>query len=202
MKLNVGGDETTWSSGAVWLDVDGDGQLDLIVLHYARWLSEVGLRQAFSIADIGRTYGTPVGFSSAFPTVYRNLGHGRFTSVAGSAGLRDVDPDTGRPVAQPLVAVPLDANDDGRLDVLIIYQNAGPTLFLARAEGGFEKQAAARGVRREGAAATFAATSALASGAEFTDPRSALLTLLAGGPDRARDDQPLSLAPKLEVADV
>ncbi|MEO6567576.1 MAG: CRTAC1 family protein [Opitutaceae bacterium] len=199
-EANVGGDDSTWSSGALWLDVDGDGHLDLIVLHYARWLSDGGLKQAFSIANIGRTYGTPVGFSSAFPTVYRNLGHGRFAPIAGSAGLRDLDPDTGRAVAQPLAIAPLDANGDGRLDVLITYQNTMASLFLARADGTFAKQSALPSARREGATASLASTSALVSDAEVgSDLRPALLTLLVAGLDR-REGQPLALATKLGVA--
>lgn len=197
----VGGDETTWSTGAVWLDFDGDGKLDLIVLHYARWLGDVGLERAFSIADIGRTYGTPVGFTSAFPTVYRNLGDGHFTPVTGSAGLRDIDPDTGRPVGQPLAIVPLDANRDGRLDLLITYQNAGAALFLARPDGSFVKQVGSPSLRQEGEAASLASASALAAGPDAArDRRGALLALLAMEMDHPREDEPLALAPKLGVA--
>src|SRR5688572_4051638 len=87
----VGGEENTWSNGAAWLDVDADGRLDLVVLHYARWAQEVGLGQAFAVAEMGRSYGSPTGFFSAHPTVWRNLGNGRFAPVRDSAGLRDID---------------------------------------------------------------------------------------------------------------
>ena len=36
------------------------------------------LGQAFAVAEMGRSYGTPTGFFSVPPTVYRNLGQGRF----------------------------------------------------------------------------------------------------------------------------
>jgi len=157
----VGGDENTWSTGAAWLDVDADGRLDLIVLHYARWPQEVGLGQAFAVAEMGRSYGAPTGFLSAPPTVWRNLGDGRFEPVAGSAGLRDIDPETGRPVAWPLALTPLDVNGDRRLDLLITYHTYGPAIFLARGDGSFVRQSGTQGPRQEGSAASFASASAL-----------------------------------------
>jgi len=197
-EAEIGGDEYTWSTGAVWLDVDGDGKLDLIVLHYARWPAEVGLQQAFTIADIGRSYGAPSGFSSAFPSVYRNLGNGHFTLLPESDGLRDIDADTGRPVAQPLAIAPLDANADGRLDLLITYQNSAPALFLAQSNGTFIKQGARSGNRHEGAAASLASASALSSSSSLaTDLRAPILARIAAGQNRANEDQPLDLVAKL-----
>lgn len=160
-SAGIGGEENTWSTGAAWIDVDADGRLDLVVLHYARWPQEIGLGQAFAVAEMGRSYGAAAGFFSVHPTVYRNLGGGRFTPLAGSAGLRDIDPETGRPVANPLALTLLDVNGDRRLDLLITYHQHAPSLFLARGDGTFEKQAVAQAPRQEGAAASLASASAL-----------------------------------------
>lgn len=157
----VGGEENTWSTGAAWIDVDGDGRLDLVVLHYARWPQEMGLGQAFAVAEMGRSYGTPTGFFSVPPTVYRNLGHGHFAPLPDAAGLRDTDAETGRPVAWPLALTPIDANGDRRLDLLVTYHNHPSSLFVARREGGFAKQALASDTRQEGAAASLVASSSL-----------------------------------------
>jgi enediyne biosynthesis protein E4 len=174
----VGGDENCWSTGAAWLDVDADGRLDLVVLHYVRWPREVGLRQAFTIAELGRSYGAPAGFSGSFPTVFRNLGDGRFASIPGAAGLRDIDPETGRPVAQPVALATLDANEDGRLDLLIAYHADAPALFVNQADGTFSRLGLARERRQEGATALLAAGSLPAVEGAEREPRTRILAQL------------------------
>ena len=196
-SAGVGGEENTWSTGAAWLDVDGDRRLDLVVLHYARWPQEVGLGQAFAVAEMGRSYGTPTGFFSSHPTVWRNRGDGRFEAVPESAGLRDIDPETGRPVAWPLALTVLDANGDRRPDLLIAYHQHAPTLFLARDDGTFAKQTGALGPRQEGAAASFASASALPFSQTQGDSER-LRALLAAGTWQAGPDA-VALASKLGV---
>ena len=193
----VGGEENTWSTGAAWLDVDTDGRLDLVVLHYARWPQEVGLGSAFAVAEMGRSYGAPTGFFSAPPTVWRNLGDGRFAAVPGAAGLRDIDPETGRAVAHPLALTPLDANGDRRLDLLIAYHQHAPALFLARGDGTFEKQAVGQAPRQEGAAASLASASALPF-AQSSGDAERLRALLAVGATAA-GPAALPLAARLGV---
>jgi hypothetical protein len=201
LAAGIGGDENLWSTGATWIDFDGDGKLDLVVAHYARWPMEVGLELALRVAELGPSYGTPTGFVGAFPSVYRNLGHGRFALVPGSAGLRNLDPQTRLPVAKALAVVPLDANGDGRLDLLFSYHAADSALFLNQGDGSFRQWSPGLDDRNEGAAASLAAPSLLplaqASGA---DERLAAL-LSAGSLDaNNRDETRLSLRTKLEVA--
>lgn len=193
----VGGDDHTWSTGAAWLDYDGDRRPDLIVAHYAHWSGELGLASAFAGALAGRSYGAPTSFVSAFPSVYRNLGHGKFALVPGSAGLRDVDAETGLPVAKPLAVVPVDANGDQRLDVLFSYHTSENALFLNRGDGTFRKGAGGRDERREGASAGI--PSGLEAAAK-TDPRFAAWQAMAGVAARERDDPHVQLRAKFGAA--
>ncbi|HEY5552684.1 MAG TPA: CRTAC1 family protein [Opitutaceae bacterium] len=201
-QAGVGGEENTWSTGAAWIDIDpGTPGLDLVVAHYARWPYDVGLASAFLIADVGRSYGAPTGFLSTFPTVYRNLGDGRFEPVPDSAGIRDIDPATGMPVAYPLAVVPVDANGDVHLDLLFSYHTGGSALFINDGSGRFQKSAISPGDRQEGAAAGLASASAASFAAEGgLDERSRVLQSLAGIGSRADDGAPAELTAKFGFA--
>lgn len=155
-------DDDVWSSGAVWVDLDGDQKLDLVICHYVRWPREVELERGFRIARVGRTYGDPVGFTSTTPSVYRNRGDGTFQDFGAASGLRDIDPATGLPRPNTLAVIPLDANGDGRVDLLFVHQTGEDSLFLNQGNGTF-REWFARAERREGAAAGLAALSVVPS---------------------------------------
>jgi hypothetical protein len=189
-QAGVGGEDNTWSTGATWIDYDNDGRLDLVVAHYARWPREVGLATAFTIADVGRSYGAPTGFLGAFPSVYRNLGDGRFVLVPGSAGLRTIDPATGLPAAKALAVVPVDANGDGKIDLLFSYHTADNALFLNQGDGTFKKWSGRPDNRHEGASAGLASASLLpfAQAPDADERFAALQTAVA--PDAINRDEP------------
>ncbi|MCC5023278.1 MAG: CRTAC1 family protein [Candidatus Synoicihabitans palmerolidicus] len=157
----VGGEDNDWSTGTTWIDYDSDGHLDLIVGHYLRWPEEFGLGAAFNFARVGRSYGTPVGFASLFPSVYRNLGDRRFNFVRDHAGLRPTDPLTGFARAKTLAIATLDANQDGRLDLLFSFHTGNDTLYLGQTDGRFTPRISAETQRREGIAASLAAGGSL-----------------------------------------
>ncbi len=196
----VGGDEQTWSTGATWIDIDGDGKLDLVVAHYARWPQEVGLSTAFGVAAMGHSYGAPTGFMGAFPSVYRNLGNGKFALVRDSAGLRNVDAQTGLPVAKALAVTPVDLNDDGKLDLLFSYHANEGALFVNQGDGTFRKWAGG-GDRHEGASAGVASTSSLPfSAATAADETLAVLEATGALEAPTRDESRMHLDTKLGVA--
>ena len=201
VAAEVAGDDHTWSTGATWIDYDGDGLLDLVVAHYARWPQEVPLAMAFTIADLGRSYGAPTGFLSAVPSVYHNQGHGKFALVPSGIGLRNLDPQTGMPVAKTLAVVPVDANGDGKLDLLFTYHANENALFLNQGDGTFKKWTGGADKRDEGASAGLASASILPfANASATDERLAALQS-AGAIGAANSAEPqLHLLGKAGVA--
>ena len=157
----VRGDEHVWSSGAVWIDIFGEGRLDLVVCNYARWASQTGLGNALNAEVSGPSYTAPAGFVSVFPSVYRNLGNGKFLEVSSKTGLDVMDRQTGVPRAFPLVVAALDINGDGKLDLLFKYQSGSDALFLNKGDGTFQQWTPPAAERREGASAGLVGEGAL-----------------------------------------
>ena len=149
----VRGDDHVWSTGAVWIDIFGDGKLDLVVCNYARWAQGTGLQDAFAAEVDGPSYTARSGFVSVFPSVYRNLGNGKFKEISARTGLNLIDRQTGYPRANPLAVAAVDANGDGKLDLLFTYQSVGDILFLNQGDGTFRQWTPPAGERREGSSA-------------------------------------------------
>lgn len=198
----VGGDDHVWSTGAVWIDIFGDGKLDLVVCNYARWARETGLQDAFAAEVDGPSYTSSGGFVSVFPSVYRNLGNGRFVEISAKTGLNLIDRQTGYPRANPLAVAAVDANGDGRLDLLFTYQSGGDVLFLNQGDGTFRLWTSRSKERRGGTSAGLVGAGALS----FARPAQAsdrLGILMAAGlaMEPLPDDEPLcSLSGRLGVA--
>jgi hypothetical protein len=160
-RAGVRGDDHVWSTGAVWIDIFGDGKLDLVVCNYARWARESGLQDAFAAEVDGPSYTAPAGFVSVYPTVYRNLGNGKFVDISAKTGLDLIDRQTGYPRAHPLAVAAVDANGDGKLDLLFTYQSGPDILFLNQGDGTFREWIPRADERRAGAAAGLVGAGAL-----------------------------------------
>jgi len=135
----VGGGKTDWSTGCGWLDFDNDGDLDLFVANYVVWSKEFDLAQNFQLKGVGRAYGRPLAFDGTWPVLYRNDGHGRFTDVSRSAGVRVNNPLTGKPMAKSLGVTFADFDDDGRIDIFVSNDTVRNFLFHNRGDGTFEE---------------------------------------------------------------
>jgi enediyne biosynthesis protein E4 len=145
-RAGVGGDPAQWSTAAAFFDADGDRDLDLLVGNYVRWSKEIDFQVDYRLVGVGRAYGPPNNYEGTHPYLYRNNGDGTFTDVSQQAGVRVDNPATGRPMAKTLGLAPVDADRDGKMDVLVANDTVRKFLFRNRGDGTFEEVGESWGV--------------------------------------------------------
>ena len=126
-----------WSTGAAWVDVDGDGWVDLFVAHYVRWSPETDL--FFSFDGTNKSYATPQQYPGSTPRLYRNLGNGRFEEITSSAGLY-------LPEAKSLGVAVADFDEDGAPDLVVTNDTQPNFLLHNQGDGRFEEIGLAVGI--------------------------------------------------------
>jgi hypothetical protein len=118
-----------WSTSAAWVDLDGDGLLDLVVARYLQWDFE----------DIWcgehkpgyRAYCHPDQFRPIPPLVYHNDGNGHFREISQKSNLSKPGKGLGIAIA--------DYNRDGRIDVFIANDSVPEFLYENKGNGTFDE---------------------------------------------------------------
>jgi enediyne biosynthesis protein E4 len=126
-----------WSVGGAWLDVNGDGLLDLFVINYLAW--DINTEQPCE-AEPGRyDYCHPKFYKATPNQLFLNNGDGTFRDVSAEAGIRS-HPGKGMGVG---IA---DFDLDGRLDIFVANDKVYNSLFYNKGGVKFEERAFEAGV--------------------------------------------------------
>ena len=126
-------DENDWGTAAGFLDLDSDGDLDAVIANYVEWNPEIDRSVNYTLDGIGRAYGPPTGFEGTALTLLLNDGLGGFRDATAASGVAVKNPVTAAPYAKALGLVFVDADRDGRTDILVA--NDKTPKFLLRNEG-------------------------------------------------------------------
>jgi hypothetical protein len=146
-EAGVAGWEREWSTAAAFFDFDNDGDLDLYVGNYVKWSREIDLQIDFRLTGLGRAYGAPNHFTGVNAYLYRNEGHGRFTDVSATSGIRVLEGGPGgRAEGKALAVVPADYDGDGWTDLFIANDTVRNFLFRNVGDGTFEEIGAFEGI--------------------------------------------------------
>jgi hypothetical protein len=111
--------ENEWGTSAGFLDVDTDGDLDAVIANYVEWNPEIDRSVNYTLDGIGRAYGPPTGFEGTMLTLLLNDGKGAFRDATAASGIAVKNPVTGGPYAKALGLAFVDADRDGRTDILV-----------------------------------------------------------------------------------
>lgn len=123
-------------AGAAFLDIEGDGDLDLYASNYVDFTYE----NHVPIIIDGKAYQAGPNYYHPVPdTLYRNNGDGTFTDVSGPSGI-------GAHAGPGMGMVCGDFDDDGDSDVFICHDGQPNFLFQNDGNGRFEEVALIAGV--------------------------------------------------------
>ncbi len=123
-------------AGTCFLDIEGDGDLDLFVSNYLEFSQT--LHRPHTMKGFPQ-YGTPLDYPPEPDTLYRNNGDGTFSDISLHSGLAD-HPGTG------MGAVCADYDDDGDTDIFVANDVMGNFLFQNDGTGRFEEVGLQAGV--------------------------------------------------------
>ena len=137
-KTGVAGSPDAWSTSAAFVDIDGDGDLDLFACNYVAWSPEIDREVDYRLTGIGRAYGPPTDFPGTDSYLYRNDG-GTFVDISEDAGVHVSNPSTGQPVGKALAVAPVDVDGDRRPDLVVANDTVRNFLFLNQGEGRFRE---------------------------------------------------------------
>jgi hypothetical protein len=134
-----------WLTGAAFLDIDNDGDLDLFIANYITWTPDIDKVQGFQLTGLGRAYGPPTSFSGSFCVLLRN-DQGHFTDISESSGIQVKTPDLKVPIGKSLGVAPYDVDGDGLVDIAVANDTVQNFLFHNKGGGKFEEIAILSGV--------------------------------------------------------
>ena len=134
-----------WLTGAAFIDIDNDGDLDLFLCNYITWTPEIDKVQGFQISGLGRAYGPPASFPGSLCALLRN-DSGHFTDISEESGVQVRTPDLKAPLAKALGVAPFDVDGDGLVDIAVANDTVQNFLFHNMGHGKFEEVAILSGV--------------------------------------------------------
>jgi enediyne biosynthesis protein E4 len=135
-RAGLGG-HSGFSTSALWIDYDRDGDLDLLICNYVRWTPETDVH--CSADGKSKSYCTPEAYPGSTSWLFRNRGDGTFEDVTAAAGLFD-------PTSKALGVTMLDYDVDGWPDLFVANDTQPNKLYRNKRNGTFVETAVQAGL--------------------------------------------------------
>jgi len=131
------GGRQSFSTSAMWVDIDRDGHLDLFVCNYVRWAAA---QDVFcSLDGKSKSYCTPEAFRGTTCWLFRNRGNGTFEEITAKSGVFDAS-------SKSLGVTMLDFDADGWPDLFVANDTQPNKLYRNNHDGTFRESAVRSGV--------------------------------------------------------
>ena len=136
-------DRVHYNTGCAFVDIDGDGQLDLFVANYLKFdpasTPKPGANPYCFYRGIAVSCG-PRGLPFDRNILYRNNGNGTFSDISRASGIAE-------PVGHySLSVLTADFNEDGLPDIYVACDQTPSLLYINKGKGKFEEEGVLRGV--------------------------------------------------------
>lgn len=133
----AGINDSGWGTSAAFCDLDQDGDLDLVVVHYIHWSPAVEMT---CHSQAGRPdYCSPMNYKApAMDILFENLGNGRFTNITSRARLDQA-------YGNGLGVACADFSGDGKPDIFVANDGMPNQLWINQGGLQFVDEAALRG---------------------------------------------------------
>lgn len=126
-----------WSTSSTWVDVDGDGWLDLFVDNYVKWTPETDI---YTTRDgKSKSYATPDIYQGETCRLYKNIKGRYFEDITEKAGVMNNE-------GKSLGVAVADFNDDNWPDIVVSNDTQPNFLYINKGDGSFTNKALVSGI--------------------------------------------------------
>ena len=126
----------TWSTGALFFDVDNDLDLDLFIINYVKWSIDADIYTTYDTKNKG--YTSPRSYEGMHPQLFIQE-NGIFVDQTETSGLKNT-------LGKSLGAALWDFDEDGKLDVIVANDTMQNFYFHNLGGGQFMEKALATGI--------------------------------------------------------